>query len=128
LWYIRWTPCPGHERVNAWRRKDVQHSVEATSNEHIIGEKWQEEFLATVLPRVNSTILWQECVESLVRQCPANNFFALMASVKRMPAGSPRAGGEIRDSFFDWHQPLPFTLQNSFPHAKAADRRVKDGA
>jgi hypothetical protein len=41
LWYIRWTPCPGHERVNAWRGEDVQHSVEATSNEHIIGEKRQ---------------------------------------------------------------------------------------
>ena len=94
----------------SWRRKDAQHSVEATSNEHIIGEKRQEEFLATVLPTVNSTVLWQECVESLGGQGLGNHSFALMASVKRIPAGSPTARGEILDSLFDRHQPLPFTL------------------
>jgi hypothetical protein len=123
---IRRTPAPAYQGVDAGRRHNVQHPIEAAMDEHVIGKKREQELLLTVPPPMHGSILRKKYLESLARQGLGDHILVLMASVKRVPPGETRVSGEIGDFFVPQHQILPFRSRELVSAGKTGDRAEKD--
>jgi hypothetical protein len=82
---IRWPRAPAYQGVDTRRRHNAQHPVEASTDEHVIWEKWEQHLLMTVLPPMDGPILRKKYLESLACQGLGDHVFMLMTSVKRVP-------------------------------------------
>jgi hypothetical protein len=122
---IRRTPAPAYQGVDAGRRHNVQHPIEAAMDEHVIGKKREQELLLTVPPPMHGSILRKKYLESLARQGLGDHILVLMASVKRVPPGETRVSGEIGDFFVPQHQILPFRSRELVSAGKTGDRADK---
>src|SRR5690348_7880091 len=83
---------PAHQGVDARGGDDVQHAIQTTANEDIVGKQRKYDFLFAVLPLANRAVLRQKYLESLPRQGLGHHTFMLMAGVKRMPPADASAG------------------------------------
>jgi hypothetical protein len=77
---------------------------------------------------MDSVILGQEYIETLIRQGMSNEPFVLMASVKRVPALFYKAGNSLSCCFFDRHPPLILGKTLTFQHFQAKGVRSLEGA
>jgi hypothetical protein len=58
---------PAYKGMYARRRYNAQYSIQATLDEHVIGEKREHDFFLTVLPPADASILRKKYFESLSR-------------------------------------------------------------